>query len=96
VEDKENNYPLPEKPEFNYKRGDLSARGNKAIEFDPNLKRPSMISMDDYENEEHESNRVIFNLKEKRKIGEWLQMLQVTLPLGFDLDKDELVEFKDG
>ena len=70
----------------------------KSFEFDgkDKVKRPGQFSVEDYENEEHEANRSIFNVKEKQKILEWLQLIKVKLPLNFDLERGELHEFKDG
>jgi hypothetical protein len=52
----------------------MESRG-KQIEFDGkgHIRKPSQtISIENYEDEEHSSNRNAFNLKEKSKIVEWL------------------------
>ena len=53
--------------------------------------------MSDYENEEHNINRVAYSLKEKAKIIEWLRTLQhVHLPTSFNLEVEPVIYFKDG
>ena len=75
------------------------SRGH-SLEFDAkdNIKRPSNISIEDYENEEHLTNRNAFANKEKTKIVEWLHTLEkpFELPRGFSLSNNTVEEFKDG
>lgn len=75
----------------------ISGKG-KMIEFEGKgqLQRPSIISMNDYEDEEHEFNRNQFNNHEKDKIMEWMKMLNLSLPKGMSLYKNVVDEFRDG
>ena len=52
--------------------------------------------MKDYENEEHNLNKLNYNLSQKQKIIEWLRSLEIRLPLGFNLDIEPILFFKDG
>jgi hypothetical protein len=60
------------------------------------LRKPSLVSAFDYEDEEHETNRNNFNSKEKEKIAEWIKSLSVGISKNFTLNKPVLEEFKDG
>lgn len=57
-------------------RSPLNVRSRgQSIEFEggSNIKRPSVISIEDYENEEHNQNRNAFNAKERAKITKWIK-----------------------
>jgi hypothetical protein len=61
-----------------------------------NRRKPSQISIEDYDNEEHQQMRSNFTQREKHKIEEWLKQLVKTIPKGFSLSHNEIPEFKDG
>ncbi|CDW89619.1 UNKNOWN [Stylonychia lemnae] len=75
----------------------IKSRG-QSLEFEggSHIKRPSMISIEDYENEEHNQNRNVFNQKEKQKIAQWMGQFNISIPKTFFTEKDNIPEFKDG
>eukprot|EP00347_Sterkiella_histriomuscorum_P018003 403347156 len=82
-------------------RSPLNVRSRgQSIEFDggSHIKRPSMISIEDYENEEHNQNRNAFNQNEKNKIAQWLrESIGIQqIPKSFFSEKDPVLEFRDG
>lgn len=74
----------------------LRSRG-QSIEFEgQNIQRPSFISMDDYEDEEHHQNRNNFNAQERQKIQKWLSQIKTKMPKSFDSGNENIQEFRDG
>ncbi len=62
-----------------------------------NIKKPPhQISIAEYDNEEHHLNRFAYHMQEKKKIQEWIRSMQLNLPLGFNMEVEPIVFFKDG
>ena len=83
-----NQYPIaPTRSPLN-----VNSRGH-SLEFEgkSHIKKPSQISMEDYENEEHYQNKMNFNQKEKSKIVDWLRTMPLALSKNFNLDIEPIL-----